>query len=318
MNKATCCVFLGLLPLLFFLQGCSTGWIAVDFRTTEGYVDRGKIEVYLSDITGESAEEFRKELADALYSNGRFLPQQYGKLPPVLPDSMISIPSIIITGHHDTHEQTNTYTEKSGEKEKKIEEITDIDEFHYSILDGTTVQEMDQGTVQYISVSKQEKKETSFLGSIFGGIVKTIGENLLGIKSHRRGQTINDLVASLMAHTSIRRISFYEDDDLPELEEGAHLIAKGNYAGAISKFQMATEKYPSSESVYKAYYNLGVVFEYDYQFEKALVSLRIADELHPAENFKQEMAYCEFFARRYDWQYRFLQHEARDHKGSGR
>lgn len=289
-----------------FLAGCAAGTVAVDFRSTEGYVDRGKIEVYFTDIEGESAKEFRQELYDALDKDGRFIPQPYGNLPPELPDSLIIIPAIVISGYHDTHEESNTYTEGNGNDEKQMEETKDIDEFHYVIKDGSTLDEMDRGTVYYVSVSTQEKHETSFLGSLVGGIIKSVGEGLLGIKSHRREQTIKDLAVSLMAHTDVRRVELFKDGDLPELEEGVALAAREKFSDAVVKFQAAVEKYEHHKNVYKAYFDLGLAYEYDVQFEKALVSLHMAQELHPAELFEQEIAFCDFFARRCDWRSRFM------------
>jgi tetratricopeptide (TPR) repeat protein len=289
------------------LTGCATGTVGVDFRSTEGYVDRGKIKVYFTDIEGESAKEFRQELYDALDKHGRFIPQPYGKLPPELPGSLITIPAIVISGYHETREESDTYTESTGNEDRQMEETKDIDEFHYVIKDGATLDEMERGTVHYVSVSQQEKHETSFLGSIFGGIIKSVGEGLLGIKSHRREQTIKDLVSSLVAHTGIRRVQLYKDGDLPELEEGIALVARENFPDAIAKFQAAAEKYEHHEDVYKAYFNLGIAYEYDCQFERALVSLEYAQQLHPSDLFGWEIAFCEFFARRYEWQSRFMQ-----------
>jgi tetratricopeptide (TPR) repeat protein len=289
------------------LTGCATGTVAVDFRSTEGYVDRGKIEVYFTDIEGESAKEFRRELHDALETHGRFIPQPYGKLPPELPDSLITIPAIVISGYHETREESNTYTESTGNRDRQMEQTTDIDEFHYLIKDGATLEELERGTVDYVSVSKQEKHETSFLGSIFGGIIKSVGEGLLGIKSHRREQTIKDLVASLVAHTGVRRVQLFKDGDLPELEEGIALVAGENFPDAIARFQAAVEKHERHKDAYKAYFDLGIAYEYDYQFEKALASLHYAQQLHPSAMFEQEIAFCDFFSRRCDWQSRFMQ-----------
>jgi tetratricopeptide (TPR) repeat protein len=294
-------------PILFFLAGCATGTVAVDFRSTEGYVDRGKIEVYITDIEGESAKEFRQELFNALSSHGRFIPQPYGTLPPELPDSLIKIPSIVISGYHDTHEESSTYTEGRGKHEKEMEETRDIDEFHYLIKDGATLDVMERSSVFFVAVSEQQAKKESFFESVFGGIIKTIGEDLLGIKSHRRKQTIKDLIETLIVHTGMRRVELYKDGDFPELEEGIELISRERYADAIAKFQLATEKYEKHKDTYKAYFNLGIAYEYDYQFAKALASLRYADQLHPSDLFLQEIAYCEFFGRRHEWQSRFLQ-----------
>jgi len=313
MEKAARLILFGFVAFsFFFLEGCSTGQVAVDLRTTEGYVDRGKIEVYFTDITGESEEAFRKQLFDVLESHGRFLPQEYGKLPPELPDSLITIPSIVISGHHDTHENSSTYTEKAGDKEKKMKETKEVDEFHYIIKDGVSLEEMDRGTVDYVVVSKEEDTENSFFGSILNGIVKSVGQDLLGITSSRREKTIKELVASLVAHTQVRRVELYKDGDFPELKEGISCIEVEDFPGAIAKFQAAAEKRPKHENVYKAYFNLGIAYEYDFQFEKALVSLRVAHQLNPQERFLREMTHCEFFARRYDWQYRFLQRDVRE------
>ncbi len=58
--------------------------------------------------------------------------------------------------------------------------------------------------------------------------------------------------------------------------------------------------------LHKAYFNLGVAFEYNHDFEKALTSLRLADELAPQEGYAAEIDHCKWFARQYSWQQRYV------------
>jgi tetratricopeptide (TPR) repeat protein len=100
-------------------------------------------------------------------------------------------------------------------------------------------------------------------------------------------------------------MGLFEEKDIPELKEGVEFARKGHWAAAIARFQAGAESHPKSEALHKAYFNLGVAFEYNHDFDKALTSLRLADELAPQEGYAAEIDHCRWFARQYRWQQRY-------------
>jgi outer membrane protein assembly factor BamD (BamD/ComL family) len=77
------------------------------------------------------------------------------------------------------------------------------------------------------------------------------------------------------------------------------------WAAAIAQFQAGAERHPKSEVLHKAYFNLGVAVEYNHDFDEALTSPRLANELGPQEGYAAEIDHCQWFARQYRWQQRY-------------
>ena len=170
-----------------------------------------------------------------------------------------------------------------------------------------TGEELYSNVVRDEHVSKEaeeEPKSSSFLEAVAGGILKGALEGLFRPEWAHIEELNRHFVATLRMHAEQRMVGFFQDKDIPELKEGIQLVQEEDWKGAIAKFQAAAETHPTSKALHKAYFNLGVAFEYNHDFEKALASLRLAEELAPKERFSEEIGYCQQFARFYRWQHR--------------
>ncbi|GJL80153.1 MAG: hypothetical protein NPINA01_31420 [Nitrospinaceae bacterium] len=94
------------------------------------------------------------------------------------------------------------------------------------------------------------------------------------------------------------RIPFEKDYHLPNLEMGINLARERNFPGAIEIFQRELEaaqisgKIPK-ESVVNAYWNLGLAYEYSWQFDKADTMFRRAYEISGDGKYIKEIAHNE-------------------------
>lgn len=79
-----------------------------------------------------------------------------------------------------------------------------------------------------------------------------------------------------MPYTERVHVSFETEKEMPELERGFRMIKLGNWDAALDIFQRATEIYPNSPLVHKAYYNLGLSYMYTDQFDQARTALEEA------------------------------------------
>ncbi len=287
------------------LSGCSTGRTYIEVSRPAGYVGAHPGKMYVVNIEGQDADKFRDQLYEALSNDGHFTTERYGITPAQKQDSTANMPSIILSGIHSTHESTNFYTEGSGDDKKKYKETTESHEFQYSIRDAVTGEELDASVVRQENVSKEEDKDASFLDAVVEGLVKGLVEDLAGVESAHRKALIKSFVAALRQHTERRSIGLFQDKEIPELKEGVELAQKGDWVAAIAKFRAGAESHPNCEALHKAYFNLGVAFEYNHDFDKALTSLRLADELGPQEGYAAEIDHCEWFARQYRWQQQY-------------
>lgn len=287
------------------LLGCATGTTTLEMSRIAGFVSASPGKLYVEHIGGEDSSAFRDQLYKAFSDDGRLATEGYGIIPPEMPESAANTPTLILSGTYSTDKDTRHFTEGSGENEKKYKETTEIHEFRYLIRDAFTGEELDANVARYDDVTKEEDRGESFLGAIIGDAIKGALENLVGIESGYRERLARIFATSLHLHQEKRIVGLLQDKDIPELEEGIEFVRKGNWTAAIAKFQAGAENHPNSQVLHKAYFNLGVAFEYNHEFDKALKSLRLADELAPREQYAAEIDYCQWFARQYRWQKRY-------------
>ena len=285
------------------LLGCATG--TLEMSRIAGFVGASPGKLYVEHIGGEDSTEFREKLYEVLSDDGRFATEAYGIVPPEMPDSAAKTPTLILSGSYSTDKDTRHFSEGSGENEVKYKETTEIHEFRYLIRDAFTGEELDASVARYDDVTKEPNRGESFLEAIVGDAITGAVKNLVGIESGHREKLARIFATSLHLHQEKRFVGLLQDKDIPELEEGNEFVRKGNWTAAITKFQAGAENHPNSQALHKAYFNLGVAFEYSHEFDKALTSLRLADELAPREEYVAEIDYCQWFARQYSWQKRY-------------
>ena len=217
------------------------------------------------------------------------------------------IPELIfgLDFEHKFNESTRFFTEGSGKDERKYKQRVESHEFQYSIRDAVTGEELEANVMRQENAGAREE-DKGFLDTVLGDAVKGLVEDLVGVESAHRKALIRDFVATLRLHPEKRMMGLFEEKEIPELKEGVELARKGEWRGAIARFQAGAESHPRSDALHKAYFNLGVAFEYDHEFDKALTSLRLADQLAPHEGYASEIEHCKWFARQYRWQQKYV------------
>jgi hypothetical protein len=292
-----------LAPTLFV--GCATGSTSLEMTRTAGFVAAPPAKMYVEHIGGEDSSMFRNELYKALIDDGLFATERYGIIPPLEPDSAANSPALVLSGTYSDHEDTRSLTEGSGGDEKKYRETTEIHEFRYVIRDASTGEELDANVARYSCVNKVEDRGESFLEALIGDAINNAAEKLLGSESGHREAVAKIFAAALHLRQEKRRVSLFEDEGIPELKEGVEFLRMGHWTAAIAKFQAGAENHPHSQSLHKAYFDLGVAFEYNHEFDRALASLRLAHEIAPQERYADEINHCRWFACQYRWLKRY-------------
>ncbi len=305
------CLAMFICPAL--LLGCATGTTFVEMTRTAGFVGVSPGTLYVAKIEGKDSTEFRDKLYEALSADRCFSTERYGITPPENLDSITKMPTLILSGSYSTDRDIKHLSEGSGADEKNYRVKTEIHEFRYLIQDAFTGEEVYASVARYDQVDSQEEEGRSFLGSILDAVIgdpiegaldNAVG-NLIGLESGHREAVARNFAASLRLHQERRSVELFWDKDIPELKEGVEFLRNGNWIAAIAKFQAGAENHPDSKSLHKAYFNLGVAFEYNHEFDRALASLRLAEEQAPQEQYSAEIDFCEWFARHYRWQARY-------------
>jgi tetratricopeptide (TPR) repeat protein len=119
------------------------------------------------------------------------------------------------------------------------------------------------------------------------------------LKQARR-TVVRKFVNKISPHWENVNVRFLTDSDLPELESGVSYAKIREWDRAIELFQSAAEKYAGHKSRHKAYYNLGVAYEYSSQFADAMAALRKAYDLEPDNDYMAEMENCRWREREHN------------------
>jgi len=97
---------------------------------------------------------------------------------------------------------------------------------------------------------------------------------------------------TLTPWTETVMVAYTKDSDLPQLEQGAKLVELGRYEQAIETFQAAIKTAERNmlkpKIVAKGYWNLGLAYEYSWQFDKALEAFDKGYLLHTDKKFISE------------------------------
>ena len=100
-----------------------------------------------------------------------------------------------------------------------------------------------------------------------------------------RARIIRDFMRMIVPYTERVHVSFETDKEMPELENGFNMVKLGDWDTAIGIFQKIIETYPTSPSVHKAYYNLGLSYMYTDQFDQARTAFEAAYRVKPETKY---------------------------------
>lgn len=100
--------------------------------------------------------------------------------------------------------------------------------------------------------------------------------------------SVNEFLRSIIPYEERISIELKDDESMPNLKKGIEAAENGFWDLAVSHFSKEA-KASSNPLVHYAYYNLGVVYLYSYDFEKARINLRKALEMKGNEGAYKRM-----------------------------
>ena len=130
-------------------------------------------------------------------------------------------------------------------------------------------------------------------------------ENLL---TSARRNVVRQFVSRIAPHWENVNVRLLTDSELPELESGISYVKIREWDRAIELFRSATEKYAGHKSHHKAFYNLGIAYEFSARFEDAIAAFQRAHELEHDNDYLAEIELC----RRREREYQKLQEQLRE------
>ncbi|MBI4429836.1 MAG: hypothetical protein HY562_12045 [Ignavibacteriales bacterium] len=128
------------------------------------------------------------------------------------------------------------------------------------------------------------------------------------LRSARRN-VVRQFVTRIAPHWENVQVKMFTESEMPELESGVSYARIREWDRAIELFKSATEKYAGHESHHKAFYNLGVAYEFSARFEEAVAALHKAYELKADSDYLAEIESCRRREREYKKVQEQLQNE---------
>jgi len=115
------------------------------------------------------------------------------------------------------------------------------------------------------------------------------GESLL---TQARGLVTRAFIEMITPHSVDVELILLSDSDIPELSRGIDYAKNGSWNYALSNFKDAVTKRQGSENIDKAYFDLGVAYEYSNDFKNALEMLNKAYSFKPDDTYAAEISNC--------------------------
>jgi tetratricopeptide (TPR) repeat protein len=119
------------------------------------------------------------------------------------------------------------------------------------------------------------------------------------LRSEAQGEITSDFMRRIMPSEELTPVTFLTDGDIPDLEKGIKEAKKGKWEDAILLFSRAAESASGLETVHKAWFDLGVAHQYNYDFRKAEEALKKAISLKEQTLYKHQLDYCYDMEREY-------------------
>jgi tetratricopeptide (TPR) repeat protein len=104
--------------------------------------------------------------------------------------------------------------------------------------------------------------------------------------SEAANSTIDAFMKMIAPYTDYVSVSF-EKSKLPEVESGVNYAKQGMWKDALEQLELAVRNSPDDAG---AWYNLGIAYEYNYMFEKAIEAFKKANSIKPSDKYINEIS----------------------------
>lgn len=295
-----------LILVLFIISfcGCSSSNVIRTTRLRGLDLDSTNV-IAIGSIAGVRGPDFSEELATALKEKGKFSVSDK-RIYDVPPNSINEETakdigrrtgaSILITGIFDSkHAQGREWKELdvrdpiSGNWSKQGKwyvEHTWSSEFRFTIRDLNTATVMLEYTMSSAKDFSMEEAAFQVGELLFPGLSEKNYYALI------RKDILKEFIRELGTYTEDMNVNLLTDDSIPELKDGLSLAKDQQWDKAIEVFKDAINKHPNDVNIHKAYYDLGLAYEYSHMFEEARTYLEKAHQLKSEVDYGSEIRSC--------------------------
>lgn len=114
-----------------------------------------------------------------------------------------------------------------------------------------------------------------------------------------RRQVISRFMDMITPHSVSAQVVLLNDSDIPELDRGIDYAKNGSMNYAIENFISAVKNHQGNKNIDKAYFDLGVAYEYANNFKDGLEMLNKAYSIKPDPRYANEISHCKSMEANY-------------------
>jgi len=304
------------LGICVIFSGCGTVKVPVKV-THPAEINMAKYkQVAISRIDGNLGNAFADDLKGRLVESGKFTLVDRARLDQIMRELNLSnsdlvqsnkaaklgklLPATaIITGRADgRYEEKMTFMETTCYRDKMkypCQACTRTGTY----LTGGSIDVIDVATAQIL---KSKSLEFRCQGSTNATGAPCEAIDVSGLTSYCVDQNVTRFIKAITPWTEFVQAPFQTDGDLPNLEAGVNMAKIGDMQGAADTFRAAASSAEMNpkvgpKTIAKAYFNLGLAYQYSDEFGKAMEAFKKSYVLDPSDATANEIKQCEKLQR---------------------
>jgi len=300
--------FLNLIVSLIFIGGCGTVKVPVKVTHPAEINMTQYKQIAISDIKGNMGQEFSDGLKSRLIECGRFKVVDRNRMNQIMRELKLSqsdlsdsgntiklgklmSASALIAGHTEgNYKETRSRKRRKCYKDKKEYSCTT---YYRKGIFSTS------GSIDVIDVQTGEIIRSKVLNARYNKSTSATDATPPSIDKGSLARAANSdnlekFVKAITPWNEMVMVPFKTDGNIPDLERGVNMAKIGELNEAVKIFQFAAKAAEGNakikpKSIAKAYWNLGLAYEYSYNYDNAVVAFKKAYALDPKDEFSKEI-----------------------------
>lgn len=300
--------FLSLTAVLILISGCGTVKVPMNLTHPAEINMSQYSQIAISDIKGNMGQSFADGLKNRLIESHRFKVVDRNRMNLIMKELKLSqsdlsdsgnaiklgklmSASALIAGHTEGCYKEKTSSSKGTcYKDKKKYPCT----IYYRKGQYST-----SGSIDVIDVQTGQIIKSKILNAAYNKSTRATDAtpppiNKDSLAYAALSKNLNDFMKAITPWDEMVQVPFVKDNAIPELEKGINQAKIGELEEAIKIFRSAAKaaEYNAkikSDSIAKAYWNLGLACEYSGHYDNAIKAFKKAYALNPKDDYGNEI-----------------------------
>ncbi len=277
MKAKTLIMYIAALAVLLPLTGCGDRYISVPYTRPAQVNMKDYKAIFVADFTGPNGRELTFAVKKMLVDLKRFDILESFNSAKNTAAAVVIEGDMVQDDYEEKVKENRTYKDDKGASHVEFGLVgrwtTSVNLKIIDISTSKVLYALNAEKTKEITKSDKDRKP------------KVEKSELSNLKEDVHNIVANSAVNLLIPRTEYVRVRVMEDDDLPELEHGLEYARTGDFENAIVFFKKALDKTKDNEKLAKVYYDIGIAYQYSYDFTNAY------QNLYKATTLSQEVLY---------------------------